>query len=98
MSAAVAAAVKAAILALTDGNTKQKIGWVLAAILSPVILLISFLYSLGSGASSHNLSVVELCFYGGTIPAGTFEEYRAYIVEMRMGFVQLERPWKISEN
>ena len=93
MSAAVATAVKAAILALTDGNTRQKIGWVLAA-----ILLISFLYSLGSGASSHNLSVVELCFYGGTIPAGTFEEYRAYIVEMRMGFVQLERPWKISEN
>ena len=47
MSAAVATAVKAAILALTDGNTRQKIGWVLAAILSPVILLIYFLYSLG---------------------------------------------------
>ena len=98
MSATAAALVKAAILALTDENTRKKIGWVLAAILSPVILLIAFLCALGSGTASHNLSVVELCFYGGTIPAGTFEEYRAYIVEMRMGFVQLERPWKISEN
>ena len=34
MSAAAAAAVKAAILALTDENTRKKIGWVLAAILS----------------------------------------------------------------
>ena len=42
MSAAAAAAVKAAILALTDENTRKKIGWVLAAILSPVILLIAF--------------------------------------------------------
>lgn len=37
MSATAAALVKAAILALTDENTRKKIGWVLAAILSPVI-------------------------------------------------------------
>lgn len=54
MSAAAAAAVKAAILALTDENTRKKIGWVLAAILSPVILLIAFLCALGSGTASHN--------------------------------------------
>ena len=91
MSAAAAAAVKAAILALTDENARKKIGWVLVAILSPVILLIAFLCSLGSGASSHNLSVVELCFYGGTIPPETPEEYRAYIGEMRAGFDLLDR-------
>lgn len=90
MSAAAAAAVKAAILALTDENTRKKIGWVLAAILSPVILLIAFLCALGSGASSHNLSVVELCFYGGTIPAETPKEYRAYIEDMRMCFDLLD--------
>ena len=33
MSATAAALVKAAILALTDENTRKKIGWVLAAIL-----------------------------------------------------------------
>ena len=82
--------VKAAIAALSDENTRKKLGWVLAAILSPVILLIAFLCALGSGASSHNLSVVELCFYRGTIPAGTPEEYRAYIGEMREGFDLLD--------
>lgn len=62
MSATAAALVKAAILALTDENTRKKIGWVLAAILSPVILLIAFLCALGSGTASHNLSVVELWY------------------------------------
>ena len=90
MSATAAALVKAAIAALSDENTRKKLGWVLAAILSPVILLIAFLCALGSGASSHNLSVVELCFYRGTIPAGTPEEYRAYIGEMREGFDPLD--------
>ena len=90
MSTTAAALVKAAIAALSDENTRKKLGWVLAAILSPVILLIAFLCALGSGASSHNLSVVELCFYGGTIPAGTPEEYHAYIGEMREGFDLLD--------
>ena len=90
MSTTAAALVKAAIAALSDENTRKKLGWVLAAILSPVILLIAFLCALGSGASSHNLSVVELCFYRGTIPAGTPEEYRAYIGEMREGFDLLD--------
>ena len=90
MSAAAAAAVKAAILALTDEHTRKKIGWVLAAILSPVILLIAFLCALGSGTASHNLSVVELCFYGGTVPSETPDEYRAYIEEMRAGFNLLD--------
>ena len=90
MSATAAALVKAAIAALSDENTRKKLGWVLAAILSPVILLIAFLCALGSGASSLNLSVVELCFYRGTIPAGTPEEYRAYIGEMREGFDLLD--------
>ena len=90
MSAAAAAAVKAAILALTDESTRKKIGWVLAAILSPVILLIAFLCALGSGTASHNLSVVELCFYGGTVPSETPDEYRAYIEEMRAGFNLLD--------
>ena len=43
MSATAAAVVKAAIAALSDENTRKKLGWVLVAILSPVILLIAFL-------------------------------------------------------
>ena len=90
MSATAAAVVKAAIAALSDENTRKKLGWVLVAILSPVILLIAFLCSLGSGSASHNLSVVELCFYGGTIPAELPDEYRAYIGEMQTCFALLD--------
>ena len=79
MSTAVAAAIKAALLALTDENARKKIGWVLVAIFSPVILLIALLCSLASGGAEHNISVVELCFHGGALPADTPVEYREYI-------------------
>ena len=90
MSTAVAAAVKAALLALTDENARKKIGWVLVAIFSPVILLIALLCSLASGGAEHNISVVELCFHGGVLPAGTPVEYQEYIQEMRDSFSQLD--------
>nr|WP_326184181.1 M23 family metallopeptidase [uncultured Oscillibacter sp.] len=83
-------AIKAAIAALSDDNVRKKLGWVLAAILSPVILLIAFLCSLGSGAASHNLSAVELCFYDMEIPADIPDEYRACIEEMRASFSLLD--------
>lgn len=89
MSSAALAA-KAALAALTDENTRKRIGWVLVAILSPVILLIAFLCSLGSGAASHNISAVELCFYGGTIPTEAPEEYRTCIEDMRASFSLLD--------
>ena len=66
-------------------------GWVLVAILSPLILLIAFLCALGSGATEHNIIIVELCFYDTTtIPAETPEEYRLCIEAMRSSFGQLD--------
>lgn len=87
---ATAAAIKAAIAALSDDNARKKLGWVLAAILSPVILLIAFLCSLGSGAARHNLSAVELCFYDMAIPTDVPDEYRVCIEAMRSGFILLD--------
>ena len=89
MSAAAAAVVKAAATLLSSEKGRKAVGWVLVAVFSPIILLIAFFCSLGSGAASHNLSVVELCFYGGAIPVNAPEEYRAYIEEMRSGFALL---------
>ena len=63
MSAAATAAVKAAIALLSDPKTRKAIGWVIVAILSPAILLVAFLCSLGSGAAQHNNSMVDYCFY-----------------------------------
>ena len=85
-----AAIAKAAALTLTDEKTRKAIGWVLVAVLSPVILLIAFFCALASGASSHNLSAVELCFYDGTIPASAPDEYRTYIEDMRSSFDLLD--------
>ena len=48
----------------------------LAAILSLLILLVAFFCALGSGTTDHNITAVELCFYGGTLPENTPEEYR----------------------
>ena len=70
---------KAAATILTDENTRKTAGWIIVAVLSPIILLIAFFCALGSGTTDHNISVVELCFYGGTLPADTPEEYRACI-------------------
>ena len=81
---------KAAVAVLSDERTRKAAGWVLVAILSPVILLIAFLCSLGSGATEHNITAVELCFYDTvTIPADTPEEYRVCIEAMRDSFVNL---------
>jgi len=81
---------KAAVAVLSDERTRKAAGWTVVAVLSPIILLIAFFCALGSGTTDHNISVVELCFYGGTLPADTPEEYRACIEDMRGSFAQLD--------
>ncbi len=82
---------KAAASILSNEKTRKAAGWVLAAVLSPVILLIAFFCALGSGATEHNITAVELCFCDTiTIPVDTSEEYRACIEQMREGFSQLD--------
>ena len=82
---------KAAAIILTDEKAQKAVGWTLVALLSPLILLIAFLCSLGSGATEHNITAVELCFYDTIgIPAETPEEYRLCIEAMRASFAQLD--------
>ena len=68
----------------------MSIGWVIVAVLSPVILLAAVLCSLGAGASSHNATLVELCFNGGILPDDTPAEYVVHIENMRNSFVLLD--------
>ena len=84
------ALIKAAAVVLSDERGRKGVGWIIVAILSPVILLLALLCSLGSGASSHNASVAELCFNGGTLPANTPPEYAACIEDMRGSFALLD--------
>jgi len=76
------AVIKAAAALLSDERARKGIGWIIAAILSPLIVLLALLCSLSAG-SGHNASVVELCFNGGTLPPDTPAEYAAYIEDMR---------------
>lgn len=90
MSAAATAAVKAAIALLSDPKTRKAIGWVIVAILSPVILLVAFLCSLGSGAAQHNNGMMDYCFYSvpyaGDIPA----EFADAVASVKSAFSSLD--------
>ena len=90
MAVPAAALVKAAAAALSDEETRKRLGWIMAAILSPLILALAFFCSLLSGSVNHNNSAVLLCFRGGEIPASTPAEYVAYIEEMRDSFQLLD--------
>ena len=83
-SAAVLA--KTVLLSLTDESRRRKIGWVLAAIFSPVILVVALLCCLLGGTSEHNSSMVELCFHGGALPESVPAEYRIYMEDMQSSF------------
>ena len=81
---------RAAATVLTDENIRKTVGWLVVAVLSPIILIIAFLCALASGTATHNISAAELCFYGGELPADTPEEYRTYIEDMRTSFGLLD--------
>ena len=77
-------------LLLGDGQNRKRLGWVIAAILSPIILVVALLCVLGSGAASHNISAAQLCFQDGDIPAEVPAEYRVCIEQMRQNFSELD--------
>ena len=90
MTITAAAIAKAASAILSDEKTRRTAGWVLTAILSPVILLAAVFCSILGGSADHNNSILELCFYGGTLPSDLPEEYRAYIADMQASFARLD--------
>ena len=90
MAIPAAAIAKAAIGVLSNEKTRKAAGWVLVAILSPIILLIAAFCSILGGSADHNSSILDLCFYGGTLPADIPAEYRAYIEDMQASFALLD--------
>ncbi|MHB1392632.1 MAG: M23 family metallopeptidase [Clostridia bacterium] len=88
--ATIALAVKAAIAAATDKRTWKILGVVIAAILTPFILIIVMILSLISGTADHNSTAVQLSFNGGVISGQVPEDYRRYIDDMRSSFLELD--------
>ena len=93
-----ALAIRAAASILTSEKSRKAVGWVAAAVLSPVILLLAFFCALLSGGAEHNRTAVDLCFHGGAIPEGTPAEYRAYIEEMRDSFTLMDAAMQTVEG
>ena len=75
---------------LTNEDGRKTIGWVLALLLSPLILLVVFLCCFGDGASQHNNAVVSAAFYGAELSSQVPAEYRAHITEMQEAFSLLD--------
>lgn len=79
-----------AAYALSDERVRKKLGWIIAAILSPFILILVLICSMLSGTASHNNSAMELCFNGGGAAVSMPAEYKKYIGDMRNSFVLID--------
>ena len=84
-------AVKAAIAAATDKRTWKAVGVLIAAILTPFILVIVMILSLLSGTSQHNNAAIDLCFNGGVAGSSVPAEYTVYIEDMSGCFSVLDQ-------
>ena len=81
---------RAAATALSNEKLRKGIGWVLVAVLSPVILLIAVLCSIGTGGAEHNNYTVSACFYGPSYSEEVPAEFQTHITEMRSAFSLLD--------
>ena len=78
----------AAVLSTEKG--RKTVGWVIAAILSPLILLAAFLCSFGTAAVEHNNFAVSASFYSPAFTEKIPTEYKDHITEMRTAFSLLD--------
>ena len=90
MSAAAAAIGKAAALILGDERGRKALGWILVAVLAPLILLIAIVCSLGRGSADHNNTAVKASFYGSAFTEQIPAEYKEHITEMQSAFGTLD--------
>ena len=90
MALTAAAVAKAAAAVLTNEKARKTAGWVIVAILSPVIVVVALICSIFSGAAQQNVSTVELCFHGGAIPANASAEYRTCVTGMQASLSALD--------
>ena len=83
-------AVKAALVAATDKRPWTAVASIVAAILTPFILIIVVILSALSGTSSHNNAAVDLAFHGGYLSSQLPADYRMYIEKMRDSFTDFD--------
>ena len=90
MSISATAIAKAAATVLSNEKLRKGVGWILVAVLSPLILLIAVLCSMATGEADHNNQTVAACFYGSSYSEEVPAEFRYHIEEMRTAFSLLD--------
>jgi hypothetical protein len=83
LSISAAAAAKIAASVLANDKLRKTVGWIIAAVLSPLILLLVIVCSLMSGGADHNAAALDLSYYGGMIAGSVPEAYRQHITDMQ---------------
>ena len=83
MALTAAAAAKIAATVLTNDKLRKTVGWIIAAVLSPLIILLVIICSFMSGGADHNIAALDLSYYGGMIAGSVPEAYRQHIVDMQ---------------
>lgn len=90
MAVPVTAIAKTAAAILSNERMRKTVGWIVAAVLSPIILIIVVFCALCCGTADHNTAAVDLSFHDGAISSQMPVEYRSYIEDMRSSFVELD--------
>lgn len=75
---------------LSDRNGRTVVFSVIAALVTPVILIATMIMCTLSGTVDHNISAVQLSFHGGYLSSKVPAEYRMYIENMQDSFEKLD--------
>jgi len=90
MALSAAAVAKAAAVLLSNEKTRKGLGWIVVAILSPLILIAVVLCSMGTGTADHNNHAVKASFYGATYSDEIPADYKVHVEDMRAAFSLLD--------
>lgn len=83
-------AAKAVLAAASDKRVRTAVATVVAAVLTPFILIIVMILCALSGTAGHNNAAVDLAFNGGYLSAALPADYRMYIEKMQGSFRELD--------
>ena len=87
---AIPIAAKLAAIVLRDEKGRKTVGLIIAACLSPLILIVAIICCLGAATADHNNTAIQLCFNGGAIPITMPAKYRQQITMTQSNFGRLD--------
>ena len=94
-----AALAKLGAAALSDERGRRTVGWLLASVLSPIILVTAVLCSVGEGGEAHNKAAISACFYGVSYTEQVPREFREHVADMQTAFSRLDSAIQtVNEN